>query len=69
MVDLWRLGVTIYMVAVLWWMVDELEKIGRHDTAGVVLAVGFIGVIISFVGSLNRKKVNPMGSTSLGVPG
>ncbi len=60
MVDLWRLGVTIYMVAVLIWMGVMLEdSLGDLESEKVVLSVGFIGILVSFIGALVHGRRPP----------
>lgn len=62
MADLWRLGVTVYMVAVLIWMGVMLEDLSSDlESEKVVLSVGFIGILISFIGALVHGRRPPSG--------
>ncbi len=56
------MGVTVYMVAVLIWMGVMLEDLSSDlESEKVVLSVGFIGILISFIGALVHGRRPPSG--------
>jgi len=55
MVDFWRLGIGLFMLAFIIALVEVITKYSE-ETAGVILAIGFLGFILCIVGSITDAK-------------
>ncbi len=51
MVDLWKLGVSVFMLAIIFAVVEIVTKYSE-STAGVILVLGFIGFALSLAGAI-----------------
>jgi len=57
MVDLWRLGISVFMFSVLVALTTIVEKMTESgETVAVVFIVGLAGFLICLVGSLLTTK-------------
>jgi len=55
MADFWRLGIGLFMLAFIIALVEVITKYSEQ-TAGVILAIGFLGFILCIVGSITGTK-------------
>ncbi|MCD6488329.1 MAG: hypothetical protein J7K21_03795 [Desulfurococcales archaeon] len=60
MVDLWRLGSALFMLALLFVMVEVVSEYSV-ETGFVVFVIGFIGFILSLIGSFIHPKEERVG--------
>ncbi|MCD6301203.1 MAG: hypothetical protein J7L82_03935 [Staphylothermus sp.] len=60
MVDLWRLGIAIFLFPLTILIEYILEDLGHIESAGIAAILGLISFIIALIGSLldNKKKCN-----------